>query len=324
MKKEIVIGANDSGQRVDRFLTKCFPALKSGMINKAVRNKNVKVNGKRTEAAYRLKEGETVALFFPDRLLEEKAVSEEDFMAAGGELKIVYEDENILLIDKEQGLVVHSDNDGTADTLINRIKKYLFLKGEYNPGSEQSFVPSLCNRLDRNTCGIVIAAKNAEALRILNEKIRSREIKKKYICVLTARPPKNEGILTAYLEKDSKTNTVKISNEKTPQNLTIKTGYKVLKTSGELTLAEIDLLTGRTHQIRAHMAYIGCPLLGDGKYGINKINVKYGLKMQALCSYKLTFSFNTDSGILEYLNGKSFRVKEIPFMDKLKEYNLYF
>lgn len=319
MKKEIIIGENDSGQRLDRFLIKAFPALKSGIINKAVRNKDIKLNGKRAETSYRLVRGDTVYVYFPDSLLEIKP-KDTDFTAAGDRLSVIYEDENILLLDKEQGLVVHADGSNTADTLINRIKKYLYQKGEYDPENEQSFAPSLCNRIDRNTCGIVIAAKNAETLRILSEKIKNRELTKKYMCILVGKPPKNEDTLTAYLEKNSETNQVKISAEKTEKNLTIKTKYRVLESADELTLAEIDLLTGRTHQIRAHMAYIGCPLLGDGKYGINKINVKYGFKMQALCSYRLTFNFKTDGGNLEYLNGKTFEVREVPFLDKYNQF----
>lgn len=318
MKKEIFIGENDGGQRLDRFLTKTFPALKSGIINKAVRNKDIRLNGKRTEASCRLKKGDRIYVYFPDKLLENKP-ADEDFMNASDRLSIVYEDENILLADKEQGLVVHADNDNTADTLINRIKKYLYLKGEYIPENEQSFAPSLCNRIDRNTCGIVIAAKNAEALRIMSEKIKNRELSKKYICIALGEPPKKEDTLTAYLQKDSSENKVSVSDKKTDRNLTIKTRYRVLESCGELSLLEIDLLTGRTHQIRAHLAHIGHPLLGDGKYGINKINQKYGFKVQALCSYKLSFGFKTDGGILDYLDKKTFRVKDIPFMAKYNQ-----
>lgn len=318
MKKEIVIGENDGGQRLDRFLSKTFPALKSGIINKAVRNKDIRLNGKRTEANVRLEKGDRVYVYFPDRLLENKPVND-DFTAAGDYLSVVYEDENILLVDKEQGLVVHADNDGTADTLINRIKKYLYNKGEYIPENEQSFAPSLCNRIDRNTCGIVIAAKNAESLRIMSEKIKNRELSKKYVCIVLGELPKKEDTITAYLQKDNSENKVTVSDRKTDRNLTIKTKYKVLESCGELSLVEIDLLTGRTHQIRAHMAHIGHPLLGDGKYGINRINQKYGFNVQALCSYKLTFDFKTDGGILNYLDKKTFRVKEIPFMAKYKQ-----
>lgn len=319
MKKEIVIGENDFGQRLDRFLIKMFPALKAGIINKAVRNKDIKLNGKRTEAGVRLERGDKVYVYFPDRLIDGDSSRNEDFMAAGDRLSVVYEDENILLADKEQGLVVHADDSGTTDTLINRIKKYLYLKGEYAPEKEQSFAPSLCNRIDRNTCGIVIAAKNAESLRIMSEKIKSREISKKYICIVLGELPKKEDTLTAYLEKNSAENKVVISGRKTDSNLTVKTRYRVLDSMGELSLVEVDLLTGRTHQIRAHMAYIRHPLLGDGKYGINRINQKYGFKEQALCSYKLTFDFKTESGILSYLDKKTFKVGEIPFLEKYNQ-----
>lgn len=319
MKKEIVIGENDFGQRLDRFLIKMFPALKAGIINKAVRNKDIKLNGKRTEAGVRLERGDKIYVYFPDRLIEGDSSRNEDFMAAGDRLSVVYEDENILLADKEQGLVVHTDDSGTIDTLINRIKKYLYLKGEYVPEKEQSFAPSLCNRIDRNTCGIVIAAKNAESLRIMSEKIKCREISKKYICIVLGELPKKEDTLTAYLEKNSAENKVVISGRKTDSNLTVKTRYRVLDSMGELSLVEVDLLTGRTHQIRAHMAYIGHPLLGDGKYGFNKTNQKYGFKEQALCSYKLTFDFKSESGILSYLDKKTFKVGEIPFLEKYNQ-----
>ena len=318
MKKEITVGENDAGQRLDRFLMKLFPDLRSGVINKAVRSKDIKLNGKRTEISSRLVKNDKVYIFLPDSLLETKN-NEDDFMAAGDRLKVIYEDKNILLADKEQGLVVHSDESKTADTLINRIKKYLYLKGEYEPENEQSFAPSLCNRIDRNTGGIVIAAKNAEALRILNEKIKHRELVKKYLCIIIGKPKKDEDILTAYLERDMTQKQVRISNSKTPDNLTIKTKYKVIDSFGELSLLEVELLTGRTHQIRAHMAYIGHPLLGDGKYGVNRINTRYGFKMQALCSYKLKFNFTDDSGILNYLNKKEFTVKNVPFMSRYEQ-----
>lgn len=319
MKKEIIIGENDFGQRLDRFLLKLYPSLKAGNINKALRNKDIRLNGKRTEAAYRLQKGDTLYLFFPDRLLSGETEKNGDFTAASDKLSIIYEDENILLADKEQGLVVHADDNNTSDTLINRIQKYLYNKGEYDPKKEHVFAPALCNRIDRNTSGIVIAAKNAEALRILNEKIKNRELQKKYLCIVLGKMPKASDILTAYLEKDSEQNIVRMGDVKTKTNLTVKTGYKVIESTGDLSLLEIELLTGRTHQIRAHMAYLGHPLLGDGKYGINRINVKYGLRTQALCSHELTFKFTSDGGILNYLNNKSFKAKEIPFAEFWKK-----
>ena len=241
---------------------------------------------------------------------------EKEFLTAPPVLNIVYEDENIILLDKKNGLVVHEDDEKTADTLINRLLHYLYDKGEYDPDNENIFTPALCNRLDRNTGGIVIAAKNAESLRILNQKIKDRELEKKYLCVTVGVPPKKQDTLTAYLEKNSDENTVRVYNSKKGNAKTIITSYKVLKTDKKLSLVEVKLETGRTHQIRAHFAHIGCPLLGDGKYGINQINREYKIKTQALYSYKLKFTFTSESGCLDYLNGKEFIVNDVWFKDK--------
>ena len=312
--KEFTINANDAEQRLDKFVAKAVPKLPQSMMYKAIRNKRIKINGKRGEISTRLKHGDVVQMYINDEFFDVSA--ENDFLSAPPVLNIVYEDENILLVDKKNGLVVHEDNENTADTLINRIKRYLYDNGEYDPDNENSFAPALCNRLDRNTGGIVIAAKNAESLRVLNQKIKDRELEKLYLCITVGTPPKKRDKLTAYLEKNSNDNTVKVTDRKTPSNKTIVTEYTVLKTNGKLSLVEIKLDTGRTHQIRAHMAYIGCPLLGDGKYGINRINKEYKVKTQALYSYKLKFDFTTEAGCLEYLNGREFAVKDVWFADK--------
>ncbi|MDE5860228.1 MAG: RluA family pseudouridine synthase [Oscillospiraceae bacterium] len=312
--KEFKINANDACQRLDKFVAKTLPRLPKSMMYKAIRNKRIKLNGKRAEISCQLREGDTVQMYINDEFFETSP--ETEFLSVSAALNIVYEDDNILLIDKKNGLVVHEDNDNTADTLINRVKKYLYEKGDYDPRSENSFAPALCNRLDRNTGGIVIAAKNAESLRILNQKIRDREIEKRYLCITVGIPPKKEDILTAYLGKNSSENTVRVTNRKTPENKTIITEYKVLKTRDNLALLEVKLDTGRTHQIRAHMAYIGCPLLGDGKYGINRVNKEYKVKTQALYSYKLKFAFTSESGCLAYLDGKEFQVGDVWFADK--------
>lgn len=311
--KEFTINANDAGQRLDKFVTKAVPKLPQSMMYKAIRNKRIKINGKRGEISSRLNEGDTVQMYINDEFF---GTEEADFLTAPSALNIVYEDENILLIDKQNGLVVHEDNENSADTLINRIKRYLYDKGEYDPAAENSFAPALCNRLDRNTGGIVIAAKNAESLRVLNQKIKDRELEKRYLCITVGTPPKKRDRLTAYLEKNSEDNTVRVTDRKTPYNKTIITEYTVLKTDGKLALVEIKLDTGRTHQIRAHMAHIGCPLLGDGKYGINRINKEYKVKTQALYSYKLKFAFTTAAGCLEYLNGREFAADNVWFADK--------
>lgn len=312
--KEFTINKNDSGQRVDKFLQKAVPRLPKSLMYKYIRMKRIKLNGARCEISTRLNEGDIMQLYINDEFFEEAA--QKDFLAAPPILNIVYEDENIILCDKKNGLVVHEDDENTVDTLINRILHYLYDKGEYDPDVEQSFTPALCNRLDRNTGGIVIAAKNAESLRILNQKIKDRELEKKYLCITVGVPPKKHDTMKAYLEKNADGNTVKVSDKKTPTNKTIITTYDVLKSDGKLALVEVKLETGRTHQIRAHFAHIGCPLLGDGKYGINKVNREYKVKTQALYSYKLKFVFSTDGGILNYLNGREFTVNDVWFKDK--------
>lgn len=312
--KEFTINKNDSGQRVDKFLQKAVPRLPKSLMYKYIRMKRIKLNGARCEISTRLNEGDIMQLYINDEFFEEAA--QKDFFAAPPILNIVYEDDNIILCDKKNGLVVHEDDENTVDTLINRILHYLYDKGEYDPDVEQSFTPALCNRLDRNTGGIVIAAKNAESLRILNQKIKDRELEKKYLCITVGVPPKKHDTMKAYLEKNADGNTVKVSDKKTPTNKTIITTYDVLKSDGKLALVEVKLETGRTHQIRAHFAHIGCPLLGDGKYGINKVNREYKVKTQALYSYKLKFVFSTDGGILNYLNGREFTVNDVWFKDK--------
>ena len=317
--KEFTINKNDSAQRLDKFITKICPTLPTSLLYKYIRLKRVKVNGKRSEISYKLNEGDVVSLYINDEFFLNSAP---DIISNNKSINIVYEDENILLVDKPSGLVVHEDDRGSNDTLISRIISYLCNKGEYDPGKENSFAPALCNRIDRNTSGIVIAAKNAETLRIINEKIKTREIKKYYLCLIMGCPAKKEDKLISYLLKDENKKQVTIYNNPVKNSKTIITKYKILKKFDGYSLAEVELETGRTHQIRAHFAHIGHPLLGDGKYGDYALNRKIKLSTQALYSYKLTFDFGGDSGILEYLKGKTFKVKNVWFENGLKGENL--
>lgn len=309
--REYYITKNDSGQRLNKFLEKAVPLLSGGMMHKYLRLKRIKVNNKRTEAAYKLAEGDSVQLYLNDEYFDAPKEEEAFRRIKAPRVRVVYEDEHILLADKAPGMVVHADEHGDTDTLIAHIQAYLFQSGAWNPDDAASFAPALCNRIDRNTGGIVIAAKNAESLRVLNQKIRDRELVKLYLCVVQGELPKRADTLTAYLEKLSDENRVIVSDRKTPQNRTILTKYRVLETRGGNSLLEVDLLTGRTHQIRAHFAHVGHPLLGDGKYGSNKLNKALGYDVQALYSYKLRFEFTTPAGCLEYLNHREFSVADM-------------
>lgn len=310
--QEFIITKNDSGQRLNKFLEKAVPLLPGGLMHKYIRLKRIKVNGKRTEFSYRLGEGDVLQLYINDEFFE-KAEEDTAYLRAKADIDIVYEDEHLLLVNKEPGVVVHADDSGTADTLIARIQAYLFQSGKWNPADEASFTPSLCNRIDRGTGGIVIAAKTAEALRVLNQKIRDRELHKTYLCVVCGTVRPRQGEITGYILRHEKEHRVSVHRNQVKGSRTAITHYRVLRETNDLSLVECDLITGRTHQIRAHFSSIGHPLLGDSKYGSNVINRKYHRKTQCLCSYRLTFDFTTDAGALSYLNGRTFTVPDVEF-----------
>lgn len=314
--KEYIISKNDSGQRINKFLEKAVPLLPPSMMHKYFRLKRIKVNGKRSEPAYRLNEGDYVQLYINDEFFERPLEQDAYKKIKNPRLSIVYEDENIILVDKPSGMVVHADEKGDTDTLIAHIQAYLYQSGKWNPEKENSFTPSLCNRIDRNTGGIVIAAKTAEALRILNDKIKHHELEKSYLCIVHDTPNPKKGLIESYLRRDEKLKQVFEFKKAVKGAKIAKTLYKVLASKNNLSLVECTLLTGRTHQIRVHMSGIGCPLLGDGKYGKNEQNKRFKENGQLLYSYKLKFKFTSDAGELEYLNGKTFTVKNVPFLEK--------
>ena len=313
--KEFTIGSNDSGQRLDRFLAKAVPLLPASLAQKYIRLKRIKCNGKRIERDTRLNTGDVLQLYINDEFFDKPRVDNAYLTVATPKLNIVYEDDHILLVDKQPGFAVHP-HDGAeyGRTLIDHIQAYLYQKKEWRPREENAFTPALCNRIDRNTGGIVIAAKTAEALRVMNQKIKDREMDKRYLAIVEGTPKPRDGSLKGYLFKDAKKNRVFVSDKPQAGAKTCQTNYQTIVSKNGLSLVECELITGRTHQIRAQFAHAGHPLLGDGKYG--KLDKKYDRNYQALYSYKLTFTFTTEAGSLSYLNGKSFQVEHVDFMEE--------
>lgn len=314
--KELTVNKNDAGQRLDRFVGKAVPLLPESLLQKYIRLKRIKVNGKGAKRDLRLSRGDVLQLYINDEFFEKPKEENSYLKVSTPRLDIVYEDENILLADKKPGVLCHSAGKWDYNTLVANIQAYAYQKGEWRPREENSFAPALCNRIDRNTGGIVIAAKNAEALRIINEKIKDREIDKRYLCIVHGRPKPGSGKLEGYIFKDAKKNQVYVKDHSEPGSKTAVMEYKVLETKGNLSLVECRLHTGRTHQIRAQMSHAGWPLLGDGKYGSERQNKPFEEKGQALYSYKLRFDFETDAGILNYLKGREFSVEKIDFVEK--------
>jgi 23S rRNA pseudouridine955/2504/2580 synthase len=313
--KEITIGPNDAGQRLDRFLAKAVPLLPASLAQKYIRLKRIKLGGKRVDRDTRLNTGDVLQLYINDEFFDKPREDNAYLTVATPKLNIVYEDDHILLVDKRPGLAVHP-HDGAeyGRTLIDHIQAYLYQKKEWRPREENAFTPALCNRIDRNTGGIVIAAKTAEALRVMNQKIKDRELDKRYLAIVEGTPKPRDGSLKGYLFKDAKKNRVFVTDTPQTGSKSCQTNYKTIISKNGLSLVECELITGRTHQIRAQFAHAGHPLLGDGKYG--KLDKRFDRNYQALYSYKLTFTFSTEAGSLEHLNGKSFQVDQVDFVEE--------
>lgn len=305
--------------RIENVLMSLYPRLSYNMLQKAFRKRDIKINGTRVGKDHIVVSGDRVEAYITDDLLYGRTAAPEADTAdeaaenVGGApatgFDVVYEDDNILIVNKAQGIPVHPDREQTRDTLIDLVRAYLRQKGEAS--GDGSFQPSLCHRLDRNTGGLVIIAKNRESYDILLEKIEAKEIKKFYKCLVKGRMEKSEARLRAYLWKDAGKSRVFINEHRTPGAVEIVTKYKVLSynKARDVSTLEVELITGRTHQIRAHMAFIGHPVIGDGKYGTNAINRAFGLKQQALWANRLKFDFAGNAGILNYLNGKEFQAE---------------
>ena len=287
----VTITRNDAGQRLDKFLMKLMPACPKGMLYKLIRKKDIRLNNARCKGDEQLCEGDTVRIFAKEEFFArpEPAYT---FRNAAGNVTPVYEDADILIAYKPSGVYAHGGENG-AVSLLDEICRYLQNKGEYDPAAEQTFAPALCNRIDRNTEGLVIAAKNSAALRCMNEAIRERKVHKQYLCIVTSPLPQRRDTCTAYLKRDERRRQVEVRDTPGSGWKEIVTEYEVLAQAKGLALVKVTLHTGRTHQIRAHLAHLGAPLLGDPKYGTEHRREEN----QCLCAWSLRFTGLAGTGL---------------------------
>ena len=312
----IEIGANEAGQRLDKFLRKYLKDVPLSAIFKALRKGDIRVNGKKQKEKYPLEVGDVIEI----KYIQSKRENKSNFIKVDSSgLKICYEDENILIIEKWPGILVHPDSNKKEPTLTDFALSYLNAKGDYIPENEVTFTPAPCNRLDRNTSGMVIFGKNFESLRLLNEAIREDQVEKYYNTLVKGRI--QDGLYTGYILKNEETNISKIYDKKVPNSKKIAMEVKSLKSNGAFSFLEINLITGRSHQIRAHLSHLGNPLIGDIKYGDKKLNSffmnKYGLNYQYLYAYKLIF--RNLGGKLSYMKNKTVVKALPPIFKKIKQ-----
>lgn len=310
----VEIGTNESGQRLDKFCRKLMKDVPLSAIYKAIRKGDVKINGRKSKEKYMLQDGD----IFETRDIKSERKKVEFIKIDKNSLKISYEDKNILVVEKWPGVLVHSDKKNGEPTMTDHILSYLNEKGDFTPETEVVFTPSPCNRLDRNTSGMVIFGKNFVATKAINEMIRERRIKKYYVAVVKGRV--KDGIYEAYISKNEDNNISKVYLEERENTKKIAMEVKTIQSVGSYSFIEIDLLTGRSHQLRAHLSFLGNPILGDPKYGESKINSffenKYGLAYQFLYAYKLNFKDCPDE--LSYLENKTITESLPPIFKKIK------
>ena len=313
--KSITIDKSWDGRRLTRFLQKMMPSASMGQIRRFLRLGRVKVNGKKGTEETVLSQSAVVDLYVDDEFFAEVQKEDPFYSRIRPKLTILYEDEHIMLLDKRVGLICHPDEGEKVHTLLTYAQAYLYQKGEWNPKSD--FAPALCNRIDRFTAGIVILAKTQEALRAMDQKIKTHEVQKYYLCVVHGKMKYKDGTLRHFLMKKPEQKKVTVLRRNEPGSKEAITYYQAIDEQGGLTLCECLLGTGRTHQIRAQFAAIGHPLLGDNQYGNAKQNEKYGrVNGQALCAYRLIFDFEGDAGCLNGLNGLTVQVRDVPFVSE--------
>ncbi len=300
--RSFTAGKNDDGVRLLRFCEKVCPTMPKSLMRKAFRNKRIKINGKKQNEDYRLVQGDLIELYINDEFFADENKKAGFVPVKYDNLNIIYEDNNIILVNKPFGLLCHSDNKNEPN-LIDMILAYLYDKKEYEPEKENSFTPALCNRIDQGTEGIVIAAKNYHALADINRVIRDNQLEKTYLCV-TEKPVK-DGKYTAFLKRDKTAKKVTVTKHQVADSKEIITVFNTINKKAGLNLVQCTLITGRTHQIRAHLAFLCSPIIGDRKYG----RPYKGLDSQLLCAYKLKFKNIENNLSVSYLSGKEFIVQ---------------